>query len=65
MYNVKLNKDMYLSAILDYALNVKEIAKFGIKINKYINSGVLLMDLKTMEKNQSKRYCEILLEHII
>ena len=56
---------MYLSAILDYALNVKEIAKFGIKINKYINSGVLLMDLKTMRENQSKRYCEILLEHII
>ena len=39
---------MYLSAILDYALNVKEIAKFGIKTNKYINSGVLLIDLKTM-----------------
>ena len=55
LYNVKLNKDMYLSAILDYALNVKEIAKFGIKINKYINSGVLLMDLKTMREKSIEK----------
>ena len=46
---------MYLSAILDYALNVKEIAKFGIKINKYINSGVLLMDLKTMREKSIEK----------
>ena len=49
MYNIKLNKGMYLSAILDRASMVKEIAELGIKINKYVNAGVLLMDLKTKD----------------
>ena len=55
MYNIKLNEGMYLSAILDRASMVKEIAELGIKINKYVNAGVLLMDLKTMREKSIEK----------
>ena len=56
MYNIKFKKDMYISAVLDRVSMIKEIEEFGIKINKYVNSGALLMDLKTMrEKSIEKK----------
>ena len=55
MYNIKLNEGMYLSAILDNVRMVKEIAELGIKINKYVNAGVLLMDLKTMREKSIEK----------
>ena len=55
MYNIKLNEGMYLSAILDRVTMVKEIAELGIKINKYVNAGVLLMDLKTMREKSIEK----------
>ena len=55
MYNIKFKKDMYISAVLDRVSMIKEIEEFGIKINKYVNAGVLLMDLKTMREKSIEK----------
>ena len=55
MYNIEFKKDMYISGVLDRVSMIKELEVFGIKTNKYINSGVLLMDLKTMRENSIEK----------
>ena len=55
MYNIKFKKDMYICGVLDNYGTKKEIEDFGIKIDKYINGGVLLMDLKTMRENSVEK----------
>jgi len=55
MYQIKFNQNMYLFANLDNYCNIKELKKFGIKENKYINSGVLLMNLKAMRENSVEK----------
>ena len=50
MYNLELKDNIYLRGILDYAGNIGELRSFGIKTNKYMNAGILLMNLKSMRK---------------
>ena len=65
MYNIKFNKDMYICAVLDNLSIKKEIEDLGIKSDKYINSGVLLMDLKTMrEKSVEKKLRDYIKTHV-
>ena len=66
MYNIKLKKDMYISAILDRVSMIKEIKELGIETNKYVNAGVLLMDLKTMrEKSIEKKMRDFIATHYL
>ena len=66
MYNIKFKKDMYISAVLDRVSMIKEIEEFGIKINKYVNAGVLLMNLKTMrEKSIEKKLRDFVDTHYL
>lgn len=55
MYNIKFEDNMYLSATLDTTKMFNEINAFGIKIDKYINAGVLLMNLKVMRENSIEK----------
>ena len=55
MYNIKFQKDMYICAVLDEQKYKKELDKFGINLDKYINAGILLMDLKTMRENKVEK----------
>jgi lipopolysaccharide biosynthesis glycosyltransferase len=55
MYNIKFEDNMYLSGTLDKIKLFKEINAFGIKIDKYINAGVLLMNLKVMRENSIEK----------
>ena len=54
-YNIQFQKDMYIAAVLDRVGMLKELEVFGIKPKKYINAGVLLMDLKTMRENSIEK----------
>ena len=66
MYNIQFEKDMYISGVLDRVGMIKELEVFGIKTNKYINSGVLLMDLKTMRENSiEKKLRDFIATHAI
>ena len=55
LYNTKFKKDMYICAVLDDFYWKKELKKVGIEINKYVNSGILLMDLKSMRENSIEK----------
>ena len=50
MYNLELKDNIYFRGTLDYASNIRELNFFGIYGNKYINSGILLMNLKSLRK---------------
>lgn len=51
MYNIEFKEKMYYCATLDYKFMINEIKQFGININKYINSGILLINLKEIRKD--------------
>jgi len=68
MYNIKLKDNIYYKGIPDYYDNHKELLKFGISTSMYMNSGILLMNLKSLRKYDIERklidLCENhLLEH--
>ena len=50
-YNIKLEDKMYFGALLDYKFMFREYQKFGIKTNKYVNSGFLLINLKAIRND--------------
>lgn len=52
MYNIELKKDKYFCGILDFIHLINELSKLGVYTDKYMNSGVLLMNLKAMRKNR-------------
>ena len=51
IYNIKFKNKMYICATLDFFKTVQEINKFGIYPNKYINSGIMLLNLKEIRKD--------------
>lgn len=68
MYNIQLKDNIYYKGIPDYYDNHKELLKFGISTSMYMNSGILLMNLKSLRKYDIERklidLCENhLLEH--
>ena len=55
MYNIEFKDNMYFCGTLDYTFVIDEIKKFGIKTNKYINSGIMLINLKAMRNDGIER----------
>ena len=51
IYNINFRDKMYFCGILDFFKTVQEINKFGIYPNKYMNSGIMLMNLKEIRKD--------------
>ena len=50
MYNLELNDNIFLRGTLDNIGNTAELRLFGINTSKYMNAGILLMNLKSMRK---------------
>ena len=46
---------MYICAVLEELKVKKDVEDLGIKVDKYINSGILLMDLKAMRENSVEK----------
>lgn len=66
LYRINLKENL-IGASVDYSIqNIPEFAKYtengvGVKVSKYINSGVLLMNLKKLrEVSVGKRFLELL-----
>lgn len=66
LYNIELG-DNLIGASVDYSIqNIPEFAKYtnegvGVKVSEYINSGILLMNLKKLrEVNIDRRFLELL-----
>ena len=51
MYNIKFKEKMYICAPLDYHNVISELKPYGIRTKKYINSGIIIMNLKEMRKD--------------
>ena len=51
MYNLELKDDIYFKGILDNHYLCGELRPLGIIKDKYMNSGIVLMNLKAQRKN--------------
>ena len=51
LYSIKFKKDMYIYAVLEELKVKKDVEDLWIKVDKYVNAGLLLMDLKAMREN--------------
>ena len=51
MYNIEFKDNMYVCGTLDLIFLIKELKKFGINTNKYINAGIMLINLKAMRND--------------
>ena len=51
MYNIQLNDSEYFCGILDYPGMINDVKKFIPNAEKYMNAGILLMNLKAMRNN--------------
>ena len=55
MYNIKLKENIYFCGPLDYSGHLDELKRLGIITDKYMNSGILIMNLKAMRKNNIEK----------
>ena len=55
MYNTKLKDNIYFCGPLDYSGNLDELKRLGVFTDKYMNSGILIMNLKAMRKNNIEK----------
>ena len=52
LYNIKFENGMYFIGLLDHLYHRGEFRRRNIYIDKYINSGILLMNLKAIRENE-------------
>ena len=55
MYNIKLKENIYFCGPLDYSGHLDELKRLGIITDKYMNSGILIMNLKAMRKDNIEK----------
>ena len=64
MYSFKFNEKIYFAGTLDYIDHLKQLREFGLSSDKYINAGLLIMNLKAMrEDNIEKKLREFIATH--
>ena len=51
MYNIEFKENMYFCGLPDYKDHLNELHQFGLSSDKYINCGILLINLKAMREN--------------
>lgn len=55
MYSIEFKENMYFSGIPDYIGHLNELKEFGLSSDKYINIGVLFMNLKALRENSIEK----------
>jgi len=55
MYNIEFKENMYFCGIPDYIDHLNQLREFGLSSDKYINCGVLLMNLKALRENSIEK----------
>ena len=64
MYSIELKENMYFGGITDYINHLDQLKQYGLSSDKYINSGVLLMNLKAIRDNSiEKKIKEFIATH--
>ena len=66
MYNIELNDNIYFCGALDYVGHHYQFRKIGIKSNKYINAGIVMMNLKAIRQDSiEKKIREFIATHTL
>ena len=66
MYNFKLNRKAYFAGTLDFKFHLRQFRMFGLSSDKYINTGILIMNLKAMrEDSNEKKLREFISNHTL
>ena len=64
MYSIEFKENMYFCGITDFIDHLNQLREFGLSSDKYINIGVLLMNLKAMRENSiEKKLTEFVATH--
>ena len=51
LYNIQIKDNIYYMGFPDYYSHMKELLQYGVYSNIYMNSGILLINLKSLRKN--------------
>jgi lipopolysaccharide biosynthesis glycosyltransferase len=66
MYSIEFRENMYFCGITDYIDHLNQLREVGLSSDKYINIGVLLMNLKAMRENSiEKKLTEFIATHTL
>ena len=66
MYNFKLNRKAYFAGTLDFKFHLRQFRMFGLSSDKYINTGILIMNLKAMREDSiEKKLREFISNHTL
>ena len=66
MYNIEFKDKIYFCGTLDYISHLNQLKEFGLSSDKYINGGVLLMNLKAMREDSiDKKLSEFIATHTL
>ena len=66
MYNLELKDNIYFRGTLDNPALSNEIKKLGIYIDKYMNDGIMLINLEAMRKdNVEKKIRDFVITHFL
>ena len=64
MYSIELKENIYFIGIADFIDHLNQLREIGLSSDKYINSGVLIMNLKALRKNSiEKKIVEFVSTH--
>ena len=62
MYNLELKDDIYMRGRIDNSHLLKELRRIGVITDRYMNAGILLMNLKSMRKNKVEQKIRIFIK---
>ena len=66
MYSIKFKENMYFCGITDYIDHLNQLREVGLSSDKYINAGVLLMNLEALRENSiEKKLTEFIATHTL
>ena len=64
MYDIEFKENVYFIGLADFIDHLNQLKEFGLSSDKYINSGVLIMNLKALRENSiEKKIIEFVATH--
>ena len=64
MYKIEFKENMYFCGITDFIDHLNQLKEFGLYSDKYINTGVVLINLKALRENSiEKKLTEFIYTH--
>ena len=62
MYKIELKDDICFCSQLDHSYHLPELRRFNVKTDKYMNDGIMIMNLKSLRENSIEQKIKKLVE---